>query len=572
MRKNKINMLILITILILVNFTSVTALNKKNNSYYCISDNYDPSTLYKTLNPDEHKDKTQYQIEKQNIIESASINDDTLTWKRTFGEADEDEGNSVQQTSDGGYILVGETLNEDWEDILLIKTDNYGDIVWERTFGEPGIQRDWGLSVIQNTDGDYVLTGMKGSLGVSWFDLCLIKVDPNGNTIWDSALLIDDFEWGKCIKQTSDGGYIILGTIMSSKNGEGDVWLIKLDTNGKIKWQKTFGGDWVDWGEYVQQTKDGGYIITARTHSFGADGYNAWLIKTDENGNMIWNRTFGGNKDDIGKCVQQTSDGGFIIAGGIQFEDDRGGDAWLIKTNENGEEIWNRTFGGDKTDWADSVQQTSDGGYILTGGTQSYGAGSYDLWLIKTDKEGRKIWDRTYGGNDWDEGNSVQQTSDGGYIITGFTYSFCSDGNDVWLLKTDENGLISNSPSKPSITGSNLGKTGEEYEYSIFSTDPEDDSIVFHINWGDNTEEKYGPYLSGETVKINHKWLKKGSYVITVKARDTHGADSELTTYNVTMMKNKQVSNKPFLRVVEIIKKCLLSIEPVFSVFKYLHC
>jgi hypothetical protein len=204
--------------------------------------------------------------------------------------------------------------------------------------------------------------------------------------------------------------------------------------DGNKLWEKTFGGSGLDWGSSVQQTRDGGFILVGTTTSFGAG--DVWLIKTDANGNKQWEKTFGGSNVDSGWSVQQTSDGGFIIVGNTASFGARWGDVWLIKTDADGNKLWDRTFGGSDWDWGFSVQQTSDGGFILVGETTSFGAGEADVWLIKTDADGNKLWDRTFGGSDWDWGFSVQQTSDGGFIIVGATRSFGAGDYDVLLIKS----------------------------------------------------------------------------------------------------------------------------------------
>jgi outer membrane protein assembly factor BamB len=451
------------------------------------------------------------------------------------------EGRSVQQTTDGGYIIAGSAVPSNYDDFLLIKTDNNGNESWNKTFHE-GVGADFGESVQQTTDGGYIITGdSSGFVG-------LIKTDNNGNEIWNKTFGGTSGEQGWSVQQTIDGGYIIIGCTESFGAGSLDFWLIKTDSNGKEMWNKTFGGKNWDWGFSVRQTTDGGYIITGDTYSFGAGGSDVWLIKTDNNGNEIWNKTFGGILNDWGYSVQQATDGGYIITG-VTYSFGAGlGDVWLLKTDSRGNKVWDKTFGGTNWDQGWSVQQTTDGGYIITGDTYSFGAGTRDAWLIKTDNNGNEIWNKTFGGTKDDAGRSVQQTIDGGYIITGWTESF--GRGHAWFIKTDENGFVTNPPNTPTVRGNINGKIRNSYTYTIQTTDPDQDKVKYFIDWGDNTNTSTVFYKSGEAINVSHMWKTKGTYDVTVKAIDENYAESHWATLIITMPCSY---NKPMPQFLELL-------------------
>jgi hypothetical protein len=347
-----------------------------------------------------------------------------IKWSSTF---DGGSGNSVQQTTDGGYIVCGTTGGDIW----LIKTDNEGNKLWDKTYG--GEETDWGCSVQQTTDGGYVVCGTTDG------DIWLIKTDAEGKKLWDKIFPTGNEWWsGRCCsaEQTTEGGYIICGTTESYGAGEGDIWLIKTDAEGNKLWDKTYGGRDPDWGEAVQQTTDGGYIVCGGTY---ADYFDLWLIKTDADGNKLWDKTFGSGQFDVGFSVQQTKDGGYVICGTTGSLLGSNGDTWLIKTDAEGNKLWDKMFGcvGDGRGY--SIQQTANGGYIMCGTTVFRFSGEIligkQLFWIKTDAEGNKLWSKTLGGilKENAGGNSVRQTADGGYIVCGWIKH--AGSSNVLLLK-----------------------------------------------------------------------------------------------------------------------------------------
>ncbi len=313
-------------------------------------------------------------------------------------------------------------------------------VKFAKTYGGTG--HDEAFGVRQTSDGGYIVLGITYTFGMGWGDSYLMKTDAYGNVQWVKTYGGTSYDWTWSFQQTSDGGYILAGVTYSFGVGDGDLFLIKTDANGNVQWTKTYGGGVYDVAYTVLQTSDGGYIAAGRTNSFGVGWHDIFFIKTDANGNLQWAKTYGGTNEDRANSVQQTSDGGYIVVGYTESFGAGGGDIFLIKTDANGNVQWARTYGGANNDWVASFQQTSDGGYILAGWTASFGAGGRDIFLIKTDANGNVQWAKTYGGTNWEWANSVQQTSDGGYIVTGWISSFGAGSYDAFLIKTDANGNI----------------------------------------------------------------------------------------------------------------------------------
>ena len=259
--------------------------------------------------------------------------------------------------------------------------------------------------------------------------------------IWNKTYGGDLLDWGWSISKTSDGGFIIGGETVSFSAGSYDAFLIKTDSNGDELWNKTFGGSAKDGCRAVKQTDDGGYILAGYADSYGYPGHDYWLIRTDENGDELWNYTYGGQSSDAAVSVIQTSAGDFVMAGYSYTNSYGGKDVWVVKTDENGNELWNDHYGGIGNDQGMSIVESTDEGYVIAGYTDSFGSGGTDMWLVKIDINGGYEWDQCFGGNDNDWAGSIDLTSEGGYIISGDTKSYGNGGYDVWVIKTDNNGI-----------------------------------------------------------------------------------------------------------------------------------
>jgi hypothetical protein len=332
---------------------------------------------------------------------------------------------------------------------------------WWRTYG--GASEDRGYWVQQTSDGGYIIAGYTSSYGAGNGDVYLIKTNALGNTLWTRTYGGTDVDFGISVEPSSDGGYIIAGFTGSFGPGTSaseNVYLVKTDVSGDTQWTRTYGGTRTDHGLSVQQTSDGGYVIAGATVSFGAGGADVYLIKANTSGDTLWTRTYGGTDEETGYSVEQSSDGGYIVAGWTKSFGAGNGDVFLIKTNASGDSLWTRTYGGTDVDVGDAVQLTADGGYIIAGATK--GTGGYNVYLVKTDASGDTLWTRTYGGTDHDVGYSVQQTSDGGYIIAGLTGSFGAGDVDVYLIKTNASG--------DSQWTRTYGGTSSDYGYSVQQT------------------------------------------------------------------------------------------------------
>jgi len=454
------------------------------------------------------------------FMSSIQISDAQITFERTYGGIDIDQGSSVQQTNDNGYIIIGHTKSfgdSTSSNVYLIKTDENGDTLWTRTYGRTN--DDYGQSVLQTNDSGYIILAITKKLPDTG-SIYIIKTDMNGDTLWTKTLN-SRYNSGVSIRQTSDNGYIITGSIKDYADfTNGDFYLVKTNEIGDTLWTKTYYKEYTDdFGLSVLQTNGNGFIIVGGTINYNEGTEDIALIKTDMNGDTLWTKTYGGTNTDYARSIIETNDNGYIICGSTYSFGNGGSDVYLIKIDSNGNQQWYKTFGGIYNEAGHCIYKTIDNGYIITGySSNNTLTSSADLYLIKIDEAGDTLWTRTYGGTQYDRGNSVQQTNDNGYIVCGTTVSFGNGNGDVYLIKTDENGEstgfneMTDSDNLQIYPNPNHGT----FHIKVQNLNNEDLSIeIFNINGQAVYKNQFNKTVR-TTEKIDLSYCSKGLYFVKV--------------------------------------------------------
>ena len=435
-----------------------------------------------------------------------------IEWETNIGGSYRDEAYSMSLTTDGGFIIAGLSDSMDGDvggnngiiDYWIVKLDDIGSLVWETNLG--GSNNDQAYSIDQTSDGGYIVAGLSfsndgdvgGNNGES--DYWIVKLNDTGSIIWETNLGGSLRDAAYSIEQTSDEGFIVAGYTLSNNGDVGgnygnfDYWIVKLNDTGSLIWETNLGGSSTDIPSSIHQTNDGGYIVAGFSYSNDGDvGGNweeedYWIVKLDDTGNLIWETNLGGNYMDIANSIQQTIDGGYIVAGlSYSTDGDLGGnnggtDYWIVKLDDTGSMIWEANFGGDSEEIAYDIQQTIDGGFIIVGesdyASDDVGGnnGWSDYWVVKLDNTGSMIWETNLGGSFWDIPRSIKQTIDGDFIVTGLSYSDDGDvggnngGYDYWIVKLkvttlglednllSKNIILSPNPTTNTITIANLSQ------------------------------------------------------------------------------------------------------------------
>ncbi len=412
------------------------------------------------------------------LISLTSFSQPTIEWQKCLGGSYGDKGYSIQQTSDGGFIVAGYCSsstdgdvsgNHGEYDFWVVKLSATATIEWQKCLG--GSSYDIAYSIQQTSDGGYIVAGSSYSTNHDvtgnhgGYDYWVVKLSATATIEWQKSLGGSDHDIAYSIQQTSDGGYIVAGASKSTDgdvignhgNGYNDYWVVKLSATATIEWQKCLGGNYHDIAYSIQQTSDGGYIVAGASKSTDGDvignhgNFDYWVVKLSATATIEWQKCLGGSSDDGANSIQQTSEGGYILAGYSGSSDvtgnHGGSDFWIVKLSATATIEWQKCLGGSAYDEARSIQQTSDGGYIVAGtsnatnGDVTGNHGRDDYWVVKLSATATIEWQKCLGGNSDDEAWSIQQTSDGGYIVIGYCESTEGDvtGNygedDFWVVK-----------------------------------------------------------------------------------------------------------------------------------------
>lgn len=352
-------------------------------------------------------------------------------WEKVFGGSKSEKGYGIVKIRDG-YLVVGETTSfgSGGKDVYLIKIDNKGEKLFEKAIGGP--KDDYSFSIIEGRNG-YFIVGATRSFGVGNSDVFVIKINENGDILWQKTFGGKGFEEGWRIIKDNEGNYVIVGRTNSFGNGQYDLYLIKIDEEGNLIWEKAYGREMSEYGYGICADSEG-YVAVGITNSF-SEGQDVYVVKVDKNGNLLWERVFGGKGFDYGYYVEGNEEGYLVVGNSNSFSETV--DLYVLKLDKNGEKVWEKVYGGKGYDTGFFIMSNKRGEYVVVGGSNSQGSGNSDVYVVKIDKDGKVLWEKYFGGADLDEGWGA--IWDESYIIVvGRSESFSVANSEVYLIKFRE--------------------------------------------------------------------------------------------------------------------------------------
>lgn len=407
--------------------------------------------------------------------------------------------------------------------LLIVSGLENLDTLWTASFG--GSNEDHGYSVVESVDGGFIISGWTLSFGVSGYDFLMIRTDSEGNVEWIKTHGGKGYDDAYSILKCQDDRYIIAGVTDSYGSGDRDILVIEINGEGEVLMSKTYGSECWEGAYNIIDTPDGNFLITGFIDSTGMGDCNVYVVKIDNDGNLLWENVYGKGMNSTGRYSTPALDRGYLIAGTLSQTMGMQEDILIIKIDSSGNQEWVNSYGG--ADWENvrEILKISDG-YLVVGSTRSYGNGDYDVLLMKIDENGNELWFKTYGGTGIDMGTSLEKTDDGGIIITGKTRSFGLENYDLYIIKTDNKGEVQESFSAGGCgieTGEEIKKlygggyivTGDKNENVYLArlgvesgVDEKSEREVFNLN--------SSPFIYNGMVKIEYRLMKSSPVKITL--------------------------------------------------------
>jgi hypothetical protein len=452
-----------------------------------------------------------------------------IRFRKVIGNDGYDQGHSAEQTFDKGYIAAGSSssFGSSNTDMYAVKTNQNGVPQFHKLFG--GINIDRGYSIKQTADSGYIFLGYTNSFGAGGYDFYLVKTDSLLNTQWEKTYGGSDWDFGYCVEQTTDGGYILCGSTYSYGAGNLDYYLIKTNASGDTTWTKTYGGSSDDEAKSVIQSIDGGYVITGYTRSMGDSLGDFYTIKTDNLGDTTWTRKFGGLQADFSNDVLECISGDFIVGGGTESMGAGNSDGVIVKYTPAGSYVADYTIGNTLYDNINSICEGSDGKINMVGRTDNFGGLNGDIYSFIIRSNWSYYFATTFGSLDTDIGYSVEATADTSFIICGSTNGFNNGLDDIYLIKTDTVGYAGGAGTDTYFV-TNIREASDQVKAFSFFPNPAND--LLHFNFFMNTGEPstLNIYdLLGKTIRtyklsseapfsIDLSEFAEGAYTVTLRS------------------------------------------------------
>lgn len=374
-------------------------------------------------------------------------NPDTL-WLNHYGGPLGDYGNSLALTNDGGFVLAGFTFSyaPSYCDAWILKFDSSGELSWDSTYGYESY--DYPDDIIQTFDGGFAFAGTSCPPANYYGDFYVVKISGDGNFLWD--LRIGDSQWeegASVLLETPDSEIVAVGYTYFQTAGLCDAWLVRTDYEGNLLWDSTYGGTGSELPTCMVQSNNGDFVIAGHKKLTSSSNSMGWFLIVDRYGVVSHEKTFPGGQSAWFENIAKTNDGGYILAGTMVSLTGNQFDGWIVKVDSLGDEIWSKVLGGPESDDFWSVEELPGGDLLLTGTTSSYPANSADVWIVRTDSAGNQIWSYSFGGAEIDEGHDIKAITSNIFLVTGSSETFCNGISDLIVAKiTDAITIVEENP------------------------------------------------------------------------------------------------------------------------------